>query len=219
MIEHKQAMEGGVESSTQRRPGHPKGIEEVVQYALGHKIRVHILIVLNDGIYTAAQLAKIIDEPLNNVSNHLRKMLEDGSVEIAREERKGNVVQYWYKAVEIPYYSQEAAEAMTHLQRQMTAGAIVQSGSAEVLAGLYAGKLADPRTVLFWHWYNVDQEGRADLEAENRRYLERLREIEVESTNRRAVSNETPVSMLVNLAVFERARRVLELSRNGERDS
>lgn len=191
-----------------RRAGRPKGIEEVVQYALGHKIRVHILIVLNDGIFTAAQLAEIIGEPLNNVSNHLRKMLDDGAVEIAREERKGNVVQYWYKAVEIPYYSQGAAEEMTQLQRQMIAGAIVQSGSAEVLAALYAGKLADPRTVLFWHWYNVDQQGREDLEAENVRYLERVREIEAESVNRRAGSGEESTSMLVSLSVFERARKV-----------
>lgn len=198
-------------AKTARRAGRPKGIEEVVQYALGHKIRVHILIVLNDGVYTAAQLAEIIGEPLNNVSNHLRKMLEDGSVEVAKEERKGNVFQYWYKAVEVPYYSQETAERMTQLQRQMIAGAIVQSGSAEVLAALYAGKLADPRTVLFWHWYHVDIQGREDLEAENVRYLERVREIEAESDSRRAESGEDSTSMLVSLSVFERARKEREL--------
>jgi DNA-binding transcriptional ArsR family regulator len=196
-----------VETKTARRAGRPKGIEEVVQYALGHKIRVHILIVLNDGIYTATQLAEIIGESLNNVSNHLRKMLDDGAVEIAKEERKGNIVQYWYKAVEIPYYSQKAAEGMTHLQRQMIAGAIVQSGSAEVLAALYAGKLADPRTVLFWHWYDVDQQGREDLEAENVRYLERVREIEAESSDRQVEAGENSTSLLVSLSVFERARK------------
>lgn len=185
----------------------PKKIEEAIQYALGHKIRVHILIVLNDGIYTAAQLAEIIDEPLNNVSNHLGRMLEDGSVEVAKEERRGNVIQYWYKAVEIPYYSQEAAEEMTHLQRHMTAGAIYQSGSAEVMAALYDGKLADPRAVVYWDWYNVDSQGREEMAAENRRYLERLREIEVASTNRRAKTGEESTSMLVNLDVFERVRK------------
>lgn len=195
-------------AKTARRVGRPKGIEEVVQYALGHKIRVNVLIVLNDGVYTAAQLAEIIGEPLNNVSNHLRKMLDDGAIEIAREERKGNVVQYWYKAVEVPYYSQEAAEGMTPLQQQVTVGAIVQSGTAELLAALYAGTLRDPRSVLFWHWYNVDEKGREDLEAENVRYLERVREIEAESVNRCAGSGEESASMLVSLSVFERARKV-----------
>ena len=194
-----------------KRPNHPKRIEEVVQYALGHRTRVQILIVLNEGIFTAAQLAQIIGEPLNNVSNHLRKMLDDGSIEIAREERRSNVVFYWYKAVEIPCYTEEAAEAMTPLQQQMTVGAIVQSGTAEVLAGLYAGKLRDPRSVLYWDWYHLDRQGREDLEAENVRYLERVREIEAESTNRRAESGEESTSMLLNLAVFERARKAREL--------
>lgn len=196
-----------METKTARRAGRPKGIEEVVQYALGHKIRVHILIVLNDGIYTATQLAEIIGESLNNVSNHLRKMLDDGAIEIAKEERKGNIVQYWYKAVEVPCYTQEEAEAMTPLQQQVTVGAIVQSGTAELLAALYAGKLRDPRSVLFWHWYEVDQQGRKDLEAENVRYLERVREIEAESSERRVESGEDTTSMLVSLSVFERARK------------
>ena len=204
-----------MEPGTVKRAVKPKGIEEVVQFALGHRIRVQLLIVLNEGSYTAVDLAEIIDEPLNNVANHLRKMLEDGSVEVAKDERKGNIVQYWYRAVETPYYSEEEAEKMPALQRQMIAGAIVQSGSAEVMAGLYAGKLADPRTVLFWDWYHVDVQGRADLEAENRRYLERLREIEVEATNRRAESGEGSTPILVNLSVFERARKV----RNGSHET
>ena len=55
--------------------------------------------------------------------------------------------------------------------------------------------------------FNLDQEGREELEAETVRYLERLREIEVEATNRRAKSGEDAVSMLTNLALFERARK------------
>jgi len=185
-----------------------KQIEDVVQYALGHKTRVQILIVLNDGIYTGAELATIIDEPLSNVSNHLRRMLDDGSIEIAKEDRKGNMVQYWYKAVEIPVYSTEEAEAMTPLQRQMTVGAIVQGGVAEVFAALHIGTLANPRSLLFWHWYNVDAQGREDMDAASHRYLDEMREIEAESTNRRAKSGEAGTTMLVNLSVFERARRV-----------
>jgi DNA-binding transcriptional ArsR family regulator len=201
-----------VTPSTDKRPKPPKRIEETVQYAVGHETRVNILIALNEGIYTAAQLAQIVGEPQNNVANHLRKMLDDGSIEIAREERKSNFVVYWYKAVELSFYSEEEAEAMTPLQRQVTVGAIVQAGTAELFAALYAGKLRDPRSVLFWRWYNVDQHGQEDLEAESVRYLERVREIEAESTNRRASSGEDSTSMLVSLSVFERARKAPDFS-------
>jgi DNA-binding transcriptional ArsR family regulator len=189
------------------RPGQRrKGIEEVVQYALGHYIRVHVLIVLNEGTYTAAQIAKIIGEPLNNVSNHLRELLDAGSIEIAKTMQKGNIVQHYYRAVEIAFYSKEEAEQLTHGERQVIAGLLVQQASAEAVAALYAGKLADPRAVVSWDWHNVDQQGREDLEDEQRQFLERVQEIEVEATNRRAQSGEDAQSMLITVFGYERGR-------------
>src|SRR4051794_11927210 len=112
-----------VAANTGRRK---KSIEEVVQYALSHYLRVHILIVLNEGTYTAAQVAEIIGEPLSNVSNHLHQLLDAGSIEIAEEVAKGNIRKFYYRAVEISYYSQEEAEQLTHEERQVTAGLLVQ---------------------------------------------------------------------------------------------
>jgi len=190
-----------------------KGIEEVVQYALGHRIRVHVLIVLNEGTYTAGEIAEIIGVPLNTLHNHLRRMLDDGSIEIAREEKKGNMVQYWYRAVETQTYTVEEFEQLPHLYRQNIVGAIVQSGTAEVMAGLYAGKLADPRACVYWDWYNLDEKGRSDADALTERYLEELREIEVESTNRAAASGEETTSMLLDITFFERPRKGATRSR------
>ncbi len=127
-----------------------KGIEEVVQYAVGHKIRVHVLIALNEGIYTASELSEITGVQLNTLHNHLRRMLDDGSIEIAREERRGNMTLYWYRAVEVETYTAEEFERLPHAYRQNIDGAIVQSGTAEVMAGLYAGTLADPRATVYW---------------------------------------------------------------------
>lgn len=184
-----------------------KGIEEVVQYALGHRIRVHVLIVLNEGIYTASELSEIIGVPLNTLHNHLRRMLDDGSIEIAREEKRGNMMQFWYRAVEAQTYTVEEFERLPHPYRQNIVGAIVQSGTAEVMAGLYAGNLADPRACVYWDWYNVDEQGRSDADALTERYLEELREIEVESTNRAAKTGEKTTSMLLDIMFFERPRK------------
>jgi DNA-binding transcriptional ArsR family regulator len=190
------------------RPGQRrKKIEEVVGYAFNHRIRVHILWLLNEGTYTTTEISEIMGESPTNVGNHMRELLDAGSIELARTERKGNVNQNYYRAVEIPYYSQEAAEAMTPAERQVTAGLVVQTGMAEVMAALWTGTLADPKTVLVWNPHTVDQEGKEDLEDEERRYLERAKEIEVESTNRRAQSKEEGQSMIVVMFGFERARR------------
>lgn len=184
-----------------------RSVEEAVQYTLSHIFRVEILILLNQASYTAGEVAELTEISLSNVSNHIKRMLQDGSIEIAKiEERRGTNL-YWYRAIEIPEYTQEEAEALTEMERQSIAGWVVQSGTAEVVAALWKGNLANPRTILHWSWYTFDKKGRADAEAANARHLEEIREIECESVNRMVESKEEPVSMIVSLFSFVRARR------------
>jgi hypothetical protein len=79
-------------------------------------------------------------EPLNNVSNHLRELLDAGSIEIAETVQKGNIVQHYYRTVEISFYSKEEAEQLTHEERQVTAGLLVQQASAEAVGQLELGR-------------------------------------------------------------------------------
>ncbi len=184
-----------------------KSIEEVVAYAVGHRIRVHILIVLNEGTCTPGEIARIIGEPLNNVSNHIRELLDAGSIELAKTEQVRNATQHYYRAVEMPFYSDADIAAMTPEQRQVTAGLVIQSMMAETMAGLWAGKMhSDPRVWLAWNWFNVDEQGRQDIADEQERSWWRIQEIEVESTNRRAESGEHASSIIVTQLGFERAR-------------
>ncbi|HET9154311.1 MAG TPA: winged helix-turn-helix domain-containing protein [Solirubrobacterales bacterium] len=185
-----------------------KRIEDAVQYALAHKVRVAILILLNEASYTVAEIARLIEVEPKNVSNHIRRMLEDGSIEIAKmEERRGTTV-FWYQlAPGIPYYSKEKAERAPEMERQVTAGLVCLSGTAELMAALFAGNLADPRTILFWDWFNYDQQGREDAEVANVEHLDRLREIECESMNRSAESGEETTPILLALYSFVRARK------------
>lgn len=190
-----------------REKKHRKRIEDAVQYALAHKIRIAILVLLNEGSYTVAELAKLTGVPANNVSNHIRRMLEDGSIEIAKKEKRAGTIVFWYRlAGGIPYYSKEKAESVPEMERQVTAGLVSQSGTAELMAALFAGNLTDPRTILFWDWFNYDQQGQEDAEADNVRHLERLREIECESMNRSTESGEKTTPILITLYSFVRAR-------------
>jgi hypothetical protein len=75
------------------------------------------------------------------------------------------------------------------------------------MAALRTGTLADARTILSWDWYNVDAQGRDELEAENLRHLDRLREIECDAINRCVESGEETTPILVSLFGFVRARK------------
>lgn len=193
--------------TTTRAGQRGKGIEEVVAYALGHRIRVYVLTILNEGVYSPDQIARIIGEPLNTVSHHIRELHDAGSIELVTTEQVRNTTRHFYRAVEMPYYSDEETAAMTPQQRQVTIGLIIQCLTAEVMSSFWAGKMhSDPRICLSWRWYNVDQEGReaiADAQAE---MLERVKEIEIEATNRRAHSGEEACSVVVAAMGFERQR-------------
>jgi DNA-binding transcriptional ArsR family regulator len=136
-----------------------KTIEEVVGYAVGHRIRVQVLSILNEGTYTPDQLAKKIDEPLNKVSHHIRELVDAGSIELVKVEKARNADQHYYRAVEMPFYSDEDAEAMPPQQRKVIAGLCLQGMMAEAMSAFWAGKLHDdPREVLLaWRWFNLDE--------------------------------------------------------------
>jgi DNA-binding transcriptional ArsR family regulator len=99
-----------------------KKIEEVIAYALGHRTRIQVLLLLNEGTYTAGEIAQIIDVPLNNVANHIHELLEAGSIELADSKRRRNAVQNWYRAVDTPYYSDEVMEKMRRRPRRHPGG-------------------------------------------------------------------------------------------------
>lgn len=185
-----------------------KKIEEAVQFALSHRIRLEILILLNEASYTTSQIAEITKIELKKVSNHIHEMLNQGSIEIAKQEQRHGTTVYWYRALVIPEYTREEAEALTEMERQLIAGVIVQSGSAELMAALFKGNLADPRTILSWDMYDVDGQARRDIEQDTAKYLERLKQRQCESVNRVAVSKEETIPMIVNLAMFQRAREI-----------
>ncbi len=194
-------------SSTTTRAGQrSKSIEEVVSYAVGHRIRVQVLTLLNEGVYTPDEISRIIDEPLNKVSHHVSELLDAGSIELAKTEQVRNTTRHYYRAVEMPFYSDEEVEAMPVQQRQVGAGLILQSIMAEAMSAFWAGKMQDPRVCLAWRWFNVDEQGRQELAEEMARSWDRVQEIEADSINRTAESGEEPTSMIVASMCFERER-------------
>jgi DNA-binding transcriptional ArsR family regulator len=202
MSENK-TKKGGKKQSPQRN----KSIEEVLSFAWNHKIRVQVLSLLNEGTYTPGQIAAMIGEPLSKVSHHIRELAEGGSIELAKVSKARNADQHYYRAVEMPFYSDEEVWAMTPEQRQMSAGFVIQNMIAETMSAFWAGTIRDdPRTWLAWRWFNVDQEGRGEIAEEQQRHWDRMRDIEAEAVNRCAESGEEPKSIIVANMGFKRER-------------
>jgi predicted transcriptional regulator len=61
-----------------------KSIEEIVSYALGHRIRIEVLTLLNERVYCVEELAEKVGEPTNKVAHHVNELADGGAIELAK---------------------------------------------------------------------------------------------------------------------------------------
>jgi DNA-binding transcriptional ArsR family regulator len=196
-------------------PAHDKGnreLQEAVSYAIGHRIRVEILVALHDlETASATELARLVHQPLSTVTYHIDELLKSGSIRVDRTEKVRSVEQRIYGVVNPIFFTDEELAAMSDDEHGDVCRFVLQSMAAEALAAFWAGKLtpADPRLFLAWSWFNVDEEGRAEIADEQLRSWKRIREAERKSAARCAASGEKPFSVMVTSLSFHRSRTAL----------
>ena len=184
-----------------------ESLEEAVSYSLGHRVRIEIRAALHEGPATATRLADILQESIGNIDYHLKEMLEDGSIDIARTEKVGNLDQHYYSVIKLPLFSDKEYAAMSKADRQTLCAISVQAAIAEAMASLWAGKMAaEPRVFLGWDRIVLDRQGREDLADEEEASWQRKQEIEVRSANRRAKSGEQGTTYIITSFSYERSR-------------
>jgi DNA-binding transcriptional ArsR family regulator len=184
-----------------------RSIDEAVRFANAHSLRTSILCLLNEHAYTAKELSRLVHESQSKVAHHIEELLNSGSIEVAETRQVKNYTQNVYRAIRIPFFSDEEMETLSFEERQEIYGLIIQAATAEAMASFSAGKISnDPRAWMVWDWFNVDRQGRQDIADELARSWERITEIEAESNARRITSDEPAASMIVTSFNFERMR-------------
>jgi DNA-binding transcriptional ArsR family regulator len=185
-----------------------RSFEEAVSYAVGHRIRVEIIVALHDlDTASAIELSRIVHQPLSTVTHHLRELLKAGSIHIDRTEKVKSVNQHHYKLINPLFYTDEEMQALSEEERKEVTRVVLQGLTAEALASFWAGYLHDdPRSFLGWNWFNVDARGREDIADEQARSWRRIREIEEEATARCEESGAERTSIVVAGLGFKRSR-------------
>jgi DNA-binding transcriptional ArsR family regulator len=188
-----------------------RALQDAVSYAIGHRVRVEILVALHDlDCASATELARIVHQPLSTVTHHVDELLKSGSIRVERTEKVRSVEQRFYRVVNPIFFTDEEVAAMPEEEQEDLCRFIIQSMTAEALAAFWGGTLIpDPRLFLSWSWFNVDKEGRAEIADEQLRSWQRIREVERRAAARCAESGEEPFSLLVSSSSFKRSRTAL----------
>jgi DNA-binding transcriptional ArsR family regulator len=182
----------------------PEGITQQLAKALAHPLRVRILTSLHRGISSPNQLAQELDEPLGNVSYHVKTLLEYDCVELVKTEPRRGAVEHFYRATERAFFSDADWAKIPASARKGIEGVILESIGQDATAALTEGTI-DSRTDSHVSRtpFVLDETGWSEMSKLLGETLEQAMKIGEESANRLADEKAEGVPTSLSLLHFE----------------
>ncbi len=185
-------------------------------FATGYGIRLEALIILHERESSAADIARMINEDVSIVTNHLRDLYDAGCIEFVGYEGEGNLKRVVYRAITRPLITDEEYEAMSPKERREINGVAIQWIIAECLSSFRSDRMDhDKALCLITDSPILDPEGQVELrdfltaswKRQSQDAVETLtsvQEIASRAAARMAQSGEPGTTVVVTLMAFER---------------
>jgi DNA-binding transcriptional ArsR family regulator len=182
----------------------PEGITQQLAKALAHPLRVRILTSLNRGISSPNQLSQELDEPLGNVSYHVKTLLEYDCVELVKTEPRRGAVEHFYRATERAFFSDADWAKIPASARKGIDGVILEAIGQDATAAMLEGTI-DSRTDTHISRtpLNLDEAGWKQLSKLLAETLESAMKIGEESATRLADDGAEGIGSTLSLLHFE----------------
>lgn len=193
-------------TTTVRIPRGEQDLETRMAKALAHPLRAKVLTRLNQGVASPNELSRELDEPLGNVSYHVKALLELGCIELVDTAQRRGAIEHYYRALTRARIDDSAFKKLPESIRGELAAQVVNNAIADVTAAFEAGTITHrAETHHSWTPLQVDEQGWKDLQAELARALDRMLEIQAESAGRLEGSDDGRIRATVVLLGYESA--------------
>ena len=169
--------------------------------ALAHPLRVQLLAALNEGVASPNELAKRLDEPLTNVSYHVRMLHDLGTIELVETEPRRGALEHYYRAVVRPFFGDRDGKKLPKNARGSISDAVLQLVWDDAAEAIKAGLFDErdnrhlSRSVLA-----VDEQGWDELNDLISETLDRAMQIQADSASR--ASKDDGDTFSVNLVMM-----------------
>lgn len=154
--------------------------------ALAHPLRERILQCLNETVASPAQLARALDEPLGNVSYHVKILLECEAIELVRTAPVRGAIEHFYRATMRAILSDDDWEALPLSVRRGSDSQNLRKIWDDVAAAAEEGGFDDHRSHISWTNLDLDEEGHEKFARALEAFLSSALEIQGEVRNRDA---------------------------------
>jgi DNA-binding transcriptional ArsR family regulator len=169
--------------------------------ALAHPLRVQLLAALNEGVASPNELAKKLDEPLTNVSYHVRMLHDLGTIELVETEPRRGALEHYYRAIVRPFFADREWKRLPRNARGSISDAVLQliwdDTSEAIKSGIFDERENRhlSRTVLA-----IDDEGWDELNELLVELVDRAMQIQADSATRSAKNGDETFN--VNLVMM-----------------
>jgi DNA-binding transcriptional ArsR family regulator len=195
----------GSSAKDDRAVARPDFLSPQLAAAMSHPTRVRVMSVLTERSASPRQLAAEIDEPLNNVTYHVKQLRDLGCIELVRADRVrgGRVVEHFYRSSRRAYFDEDAWDALTEKERYGVISAILKMISKDIATAMSAGTFFQDgdahasRSVL-----HLDDEGWGEVMKVIERATNELFEVEERVAARGAEGKPTPIHAKLDILQY-----------------
>jgi DNA-binding transcriptional ArsR family regulator len=182
----------------------PEGITQQLAKALAHPLRVRILSSLHKGISSPNQLAQELNEPLGNVSYHVKTLLEYDCVELVKTEPRRGAVEHFYRATERAFFSDADWAKIPASARKGISGSILESIGESATGAMAAGTIEGRKdSHLSDTPLQLDKQGWKDLNKVLAEAVDKAASIQKEATKRMGKDKAEAIQTKLAIMHFE----------------
>jgi DNA-binding transcriptional ArsR family regulator len=181
-----------------------EGVEQIVAKAFAHPLRVQILIILNERVASPNLLAQELDQSLNLVAYHVRVLEKYDCIELVDTKQRRGATEHFYRATRRQFLTDSEWSQMPAVLRPGLSGAMLKALFEDVEEAVSEGtfdQLEDrhlSRTPMV-----VDARGWSEVAGLLSSTLDRLLEIQAESSARLAAGGEPAIPSKVEILHFK----------------
>jgi DNA-binding transcriptional ArsR family regulator len=177
--------------------------------AAAHPLRMRILGILNQRVASPVEIARELDEPLANVSYHVKMLESLECIELVSTTPRRGAVEHHYRALERAILSADDMDEVPLTVRRGIADGLLTQIVRDVHAAAEGEGFDRPDVHISRVPMTLDEEGFAQMSSRLSELLEEVLEIQAASAKRIAKTNhgEPPEALSVNLVwlLFEQA--------------
>lgn len=181
-----------------------EGVEQIVAKAFAHPLRVQILIILNERVASPNLLSQELEQSLNLVAYHVRVLEKYDCIELVDTKQRRGATEHFYRATRRQFLSNAEMARLPESLRPGLAGAMLKSVFDDIEEASKSGTLDElPDLHLSRTPMVVDKQGWSEVSELLDKTLDRVLEIQAESSERIASDGEDGILSKVHLLHFK----------------